>query len=122
MIPFSYLKQGEACSPVEWSDDSHPDYQVKVRAVNAAGASEPSILAFKTRVRAPTHLRFSQRNVDLLPGTHSFEVWAMDRAGSLANWAPSGLLRNAMSGHCRPSRTVRVRVTFHPFPGSAPRI
>jgi len=41
---------------------SHTDYQVKVRAVNAAGVSEPSILAFKTRVRAPTNLRFSQRN------------------------------------------------------------
>ncbi|MBH2036286.1 MAG: fibronectin type III domain-containing protein [Pseudomonadales bacterium] len=41
---------------------SHTDYLVKVRAANGAGVSEPSILAFKTRVRAPTNLRFSQRN------------------------------------------------------------
>lgn len=41
---------------------SHTDYHIEVRAVNAAGVSEPSILAFKTRVRAPTNLRFSQRN------------------------------------------------------------
>jgi hypothetical protein len=41
---------------------SHTDYRVEVRAFNAAGASEPSSLAFRTRVRAPTHLRFSQRN------------------------------------------------------------
>jgi chitodextrinase len=41
---------------------SHTDYRVDVRAFNAAGASEPAVIRFKTRVRAPTQLRFSQRN------------------------------------------------------------
>jgi hypothetical protein len=41
---------------------SHTDYHVKVCAFNAAGTSEPAVTRFKTRVRAPTHLRFSQRN------------------------------------------------------------
>jgi chitodextrinase len=41
---------------------SHTDYRVEVRAVNAAGISEPSFVTFKTRVRPPTNLRFSQRN------------------------------------------------------------
>jgi chitodextrinase len=41
---------------------SHTDYRVEVRAVNASGVSEPSLIGFKTRVRAPTNLRFSHRN------------------------------------------------------------
>ncbi|MGE8149937.1 fibronectin type III domain-containing protein [Pseudomonas vancouverensis] len=41
---------------------SHTDYRVEVRAVNAAGASEPSVFSFKTRLRTPARLRFSQRN------------------------------------------------------------
>jgi chitodextrinase len=41
---------------------SHTDYRVDVRAFNAAGVSEPAVIRFKTRMRAPTRLRFSQRN------------------------------------------------------------
>lgn len=41
---------------------SHTDYRVEVRAVNEAGVSEPGSIALKTRVRAPTNLRFSHRN------------------------------------------------------------
>ncbi|MBK5355869.1 fibronectin type III domain-containing protein [Pseudomonas sp. TH41] len=41
---------------------SHTDYRVEVRAVNAVGISEPSFVTFKTRLRPPTNLRFSHRN------------------------------------------------------------
>jgi len=41
---------------------SHTDYRVEVRAVNASGVSEPSLIGFKTQVKAPTNLRFSHRN------------------------------------------------------------
>ncbi|MBZ9785383.1 fibronectin type III domain-containing protein [Pseudomonas sp. REP124] len=37
-------------------------YKVEVRAVNDAGVSGPSGATFKTRVRTPSNLRFSQRN------------------------------------------------------------
>jgi hypothetical protein len=41
---------------------SHTDYRAEVRAVNAAGVSEPSFIAFKTRLPAPANLRFSHVN------------------------------------------------------------
>ncbi|MGH8386736.1 MAG: fibronectin type III domain-containing protein [Pseudomonas sp.] len=41
---------------------SHTDYRVDVRAVNDAGISEPRGATFKTRLRTPGNLRFSQRN------------------------------------------------------------
>ncbi|VVO10565.1 hypothetical protein PS704_03414 [Pseudomonas fluorescens] len=41
---------------------SHTVYSVEVRAVNSAGVSEPSFATFRTRLRPPSNLRFSQRN------------------------------------------------------------
>jgi chitodextrinase len=41
---------------------SHTDYSVEVRAINDAGRSEPAGTTFKTRLRPPTHLRFSHSN------------------------------------------------------------
>lgn len=41
---------------------SHTVYRVEVRAVNSAGVSEPSFATFKTRLRPPSNLRFSQSN------------------------------------------------------------
>ncbi|MGY3173713.1 hypothetical protein ACVWYU_003116 [Pseudomonas sp. TE12234] len=41
---------------------NHSDYRVKVLAINAAGSSEPVAIAFKTRLRPPTNLRFSHFN------------------------------------------------------------
>ena len=41
---------------------SHTDYRVEVRAVHESGVSGSSHVSFKTKVRAPTNLRFSHRN------------------------------------------------------------
>ncbi|MCX2899602.1 fibronectin type III domain-containing protein [Pseudomonas mandelii] len=41
---------------------SYTQYLVEVRAVNAAGDSEPSATTFKTKVRPPTNLRFRYQN------------------------------------------------------------
>lgn len=41
---------------------SFTEFRVEVRAVNAAGISDPSLTVFKTRLSPPRNLRFSQRN------------------------------------------------------------
>ena len=41
---------------------THTEFRIEVRGVSPAGVSQPSIANFKTRVRAPGNLRFSQSN------------------------------------------------------------